>query len=191
MSSYKDLMAYTRQTEALSGIAGRLGWDQETVMPRGAAEQRGEEMEAIETVIHARRTDPKVGEWLAAAETEEFEEVERAQLRHIRFDYDRATKVPGELAAEIAKTTSLSQGIWAEARKANDFKAFAPTLENVLKLRREQADALSDGGARYDALLQEYEPGRHRMKSRPSLMPCARASSNCASAFLALRSPLV
>ena len=37
-------------------------------MPRGAAEQRGEEMAAIEGVLHARRTDPRIGEWLAAAE---------------------------------------------------------------------------------------------------------------------------
>ena len=43
----KDLMAWQRQTEALAGVAGRLGWDQETMMPRGAAEQRGEEMAAM------------------------------------------------------------------------------------------------------------------------------------------------
>ena len=37
MSAFEDLMAFQRETEALGQIAGRLGWDQETVMPRGAA----------------------------------------------------------------------------------------------------------------------------------------------------------
>ena len=60
-------MAFQRETEALAQIAGRLGWDQETMMPRGAAEQRGEEMAAIEGVLHARRTDKRVGDWLDSA----------------------------------------------------------------------------------------------------------------------------
>ncbi|MDZ7906850.1 MAG: hypothetical protein U5N10_00435 [Gemmobacter sp.] len=61
-------MAFQRETEALAQIAGRLGWDQETMMPRGAAEQRGEEMAALEGVLHARRTDPRLADWLAQAE---------------------------------------------------------------------------------------------------------------------------
>ncbi|MBC7140603.1 MAG: carboxypeptidase M32, partial [Rhodobacteraceae bacterium] len=67
MTAFTDLMAFQRDTEALSQIAGRLGWDQETMMPDGAAEQRGEEMAAIEGVLHSRRTDPRVGDWLATA----------------------------------------------------------------------------------------------------------------------------
>ena len=47
MSAYAELMAFTRQTQALGQIAGRLGWDQETMMPEGAAPQRGEEMAAM------------------------------------------------------------------------------------------------------------------------------------------------
>ena len=43
MTAFDDLMAYQRETEALSQVAGRLSWDQETMMPRGAAEQRAEE----------------------------------------------------------------------------------------------------------------------------------------------------
>ena len=40
MTAYVDLMAHDRQTRALAQVAGRLSWDQETMMPRGAAEQR-------------------------------------------------------------------------------------------------------------------------------------------------------
>ena len=44
--AYRDLMAFERETQALAAIAGRLEWDQETMMPRGAAPQRGEEVAA-------------------------------------------------------------------------------------------------------------------------------------------------
>ena len=157
MSDYDDLMAFQRETEALSAVAGRLGWDQETVMPRGAAPQRAEEMGAMESVLHARRTDPRIGDWLEGASAED--EVAKANLREIRRSWERNTKVPAKLAAELARVTSLAQGIWAEARAAEDWSAFAPTLTDVLRLRREEASALAGGGDLYDALVQDYEPG--------------------------------
>lgn len=92
MSAYEDLMSYARDTTALGEIAGRLGWDQETVMPRGATAQRGAEMAAIESVLHARRSAPEVGDWLEKAEAPD--EVGAAQLREIRRAFDRANKVP-------------------------------------------------------------------------------------------------
>ena len=150
-------MAYQRETEALSQVAGRLGWDQETMMPRGAAEQRGEEMAALEGVLHARRTDPRVGDWLAAAQP--TDEVGAAQLREIRKSYDRNTKVPADLAAELARVTSLAQGIWADARATAEWEACRPTLEQVVALRKEEGAALAGNGDVYDALLQDYEPG--------------------------------
>lgn len=157
MTVYDDLMAHQRETEALGQVAGRLGWDQETVMPRGAAEQRSEEMAAMEGVLHARRTDSRVADWLAAAVADG--PVEAAQLRHIRRSHDRATKVPARLAQELARVTSMAQGIWASARATDDVAAFLPTLARVIDLRREEAAALASGGALYDALIDDYEPG--------------------------------
>ena len=157
MNAFDALMAFQRQTTALAQIAGRLGWDQETVMPRGASAQRGEEMAAIEAVLHARRCDPRVGEWLAAATPPNA--AGRAQLREIRSAYDRACKVPGALAERIARVTSEAQGKWAAARAAEDVAAFLPVLEEVVALKREEGAALAQGGDIYDAMLQDYEPG--------------------------------
>ncbi len=157
MAAIDNLLAHQRTTEALGQVMGRLGWDQETMMPPGAAEQRGEEMAALEAVLHERRTDPRVGDWLDHAEASD--DVQAAQIREIRRGYDRAVKVPAELATELARLTSLSQGIWAKARAADDVAAFLPTLKQVVALRREEASAIADGGDLYDALLQDYEPG--------------------------------
>jgi carboxypeptidase Taq len=157
MTAYDELMAYQRQTEALGRVAERLGWDQETMMPSGAAEQRSEEMAAIEAVLHARRTDPRVGDWLAKVSP--TDPVAQAQIREIQRTFDRAIKVPSRLAEEVARVTSRAQGIWAQARAEDDVAAFAPILTEVLALRREEATAVADGGDAYDALLQDYEPG--------------------------------
>ncbi len=157
MSALDDLLAFQRETEALAQVMGRLGWDQETVMPRGAAVQRGDEMAALEGVLHTRRTDPRIGEWLAGAQA--TTEAEAAHLRLIARSYGRARKVPGKLAAEIARVTSVAQGQWAEARRAEDLAGFLPVMGQVVALRREEGAALAEGGDAYDALLDGYEPG--------------------------------
>ena len=155
MSHYDELMEFERQTQALGQIAGRLGWDQETVMPRGAGPQRAEESEALEHVLHARRTDPRVGDWLTAIDAASLGPVAQANVRHIQRRFDRTSRVPVKLAGEIARVTSSSQRIWADARAENDFKAFAPVLEKVVELKRHEAEALAIGGDPYDALLDD------------------------------------
>jgi len=159
MLAYDDLIAFERETQALSAIAGRLGWDQETMMPAGSANQRSEEHAAIEGVLHARRIDPRVGEWLAEIDASKLDMAAQANLREIRRSFDRTSKVPADLAAELAKVTSLSHRTWAESRANEDFASFAPMLEHVLRLKRQEAQALASGGDLYDALLDDYEPG--------------------------------
>ncbi len=157
MTAYDALMAFQRETEALSQVAGRLGWDQETMMPQGATPQRAEEHGAMANILHARRIDPRIGDWLAKAEA--ADPVAQANLRHITRSYERTQKVPAELAAKLAKTTSLAHRIWAQARADEDVASFLPILQEVLDLRKEEASAVAGDADPYDALLDDYEPG--------------------------------
>ncbi len=157
MSAYDDLMTFQRDTEALGQVAGRLGWDQETMMPGGATPQRAEEHAAMANVLHARRIDPRVGDWLAKAEP--ADEVAAANLRHITRNFERTAKVPAQLAAELARTTSLAHRIWAQSRADEDVASFLPALQKVVDLRKEEASTIAGNADPYDALLDDYEPG--------------------------------
>jgi carboxypeptidase Taq len=86
-------------------------------------------------------------------------EAEAAQLRLIARDHARTVKIPADLATELARVTSVAQGIWAQARADDDLAAFLPTLAHVVRLKRVEAEALADGGDLYDALIDDYEPG--------------------------------
>jgi carboxypeptidase Taq len=154
MSAFDNLVAHVAQTEALEKVMERLGWDQETMMPEGAADQRGQEMAALEGVLHARRTDPRLGDWLAVAKAPDTRGA--AILYHVGRSYHRNIKVPADLAQKLAQVTSVAQGIWAGARAADKVADFLPTLAEVIALRREEAACL--GGDPYDALLNDYEP---------------------------------
>ena len=157
---YDRLIAHVSRTGAVSDAAGVLSWDQETMMPPDGAVHRAEQMGALSAVIHSRTVDPQVGEWLEAVDTAALDGPARANIRRIARDHARATRLPERLAEEIARTTAAAQRVWARAREDDDFAAFAPTLEKVLDLRREEASLLAEGNADpYDALVDDYEPG--------------------------------
>lgn len=154
-----ELLAFQRETEALGQVAERLGWDRETVMPRGAAVQRGEETAALAAVLHQRHTDPRIGDWLSRARP--ATPAEARSVAMIGRSFRRTACIPSRLASETARATSVAQGLWAEARATENVAQFVPVLREVLALRREEGQALVAGGigaTPYDALLDDYEP---------------------------------
>lgn len=159
-NSYAELLAHAKTTTALGQVAGLLSWDQETMMPKGSGHQRAAHQAALSEVLHARRTDPAVGDWLSALEASDLDATQKGMVAQIRRDYDRNTKVPADLAIRLAELTSRAQAIWAQARADEDVAAFLPTLAEIITLKRHEADALAAGGDAYDAMLQDYEPGQ-------------------------------
>lgn len=162
--AYQELCTLARRSTALSSVAQLLSWDQETYMPPAAGAFRAEQSSLIAELHHKHATDKRVGDLIAACEQDKglvANGAVAANLREFRRDYDRLTKLPSELVAELAKVGSQAQEVWKEAREKNDFALFAPWLEKMFALSRQKADCygVPVGGERYDALLDEYEPG--------------------------------
>ncbi len=133
------------------------------MMPRGSADMRGEQLAALETEHHALLTTPKVARLLERAEAgaSQLEDWSLANLREMRRQRDHAISTPPSLIARLAKATARAEVYWVEAKKANDFKLFAPHLEEVVHLVRDRTASLgqSRGLAPYDALVDVFTPG--------------------------------
>lgn len=165
-SAYAELCELLRGAATLGSIGSLLDWDQETYMPPRGGEHRSEQRSMIARLAHERATNPRIGELIAACETDKSvtgdkTSIAAADIREMRRDYDRATKLPSDLVAELAKVTSQAQDVWKEARAKNDFALFLPWLEKVLGLIRRKAECyrgLSREGELYDALIDEHEP---------------------------------
>jgi len=108
-------------------------------------------------------TDPAIGDWLASVEassiTKDPLSVEAVNIREWRRDYDRAVKIPERLAVALAKLSAETQSVWEVARPQDDWPALKPYLSQIVRLKREQAEALGYEKEPYDALLDSYEPG--------------------------------
>jgi len=138
----------------LGHVGQLLAWDQQVVMPPRGAPARGEAMGTVERLAHDRLAAPELGELLDAAGPDEAEIV-----RVVRRDRDIATRVPGELAAEITRAGAAGLQAWLRAREANDFAVFEPALRRNIELAREYAACFPESEHPYDALLDRYEPG--------------------------------
>ncbi len=163
LTPYEQLEQEFRRLHAFRGALSLLRWDAAVMMPRGSADVRGEQLAALETEHHALLTTPKVARLLERAEAgaSQLEDWPLANLREMRRQRDHAIATPPSLIARLAKATARAEVFWVEARKANDFKLFAPHLEEVVHLVRDKAALLGQarGLAPYDALVDAFTPG--------------------------------
>ncbi len=158
--AWTGLLAHLKETAALGQVARLLHWDQEAMMPPKGAAQRSEQAGALAGVLHARKTDPRVPEWLDAIDPGSLNYAGRATLHWTRQRHARAARVPASLAAELARVTTAGHAVWAEARATRRFGDFAPMLARIVELTRARAECLAtDGETLYDALVYDYEPG--------------------------------
>ncbi len=161
--AYSDLIDRIREASVLSSCAAVLGWDERTYMPRQGAAHRARQMALLARLGHERLTAPVIGERLSQIEgtslVAEPDSIPAANVREIRRAYDRAVKLPSDLVEELAQVTTEAQGAWQRARQENDFAQFRPWLERIVALKQREADAVGYRESRYDALLDEFEPG--------------------------------
>ena len=160
MDAYEELLERLKDIDLVNQIGGLLGWDQEVLMPPKAAKLRAEQLSWVSKTGHEKLTHPRIGELLNILEREEnLNEIQKGNIRLTRDSYNKATKLPTEFVAEMAKHKSKSQISWTEARAKNDFSLFRDDLVKMVEMSRKKADYLGFQEVRYDALLDLYESG--------------------------------
>jgi carboxypeptidase Taq len=146
----------------LTYAAALLGWDQQTYMPPGGAQARGNQLALLERLAHERTTSPELGKlleelkpYVAGLDPDSDDaRLVKVAARH----YEKAVRVPARHVVEFAQATTLGQQAWVEARQKSDFSIFQPHLEKIVALRQEYASFFPDFEHPYDALLDDFEP---------------------------------
>lgn len=164
-SLFDSVCNQARRAMVLQTSADALEWDERTGMPVDAGDYRAGQISTLQTLAHQLRTDPAYGESLqqlvqTAAENDPHSDT-AATVRELHRDWERDRKLPEELVKKTAEARVRGQQSWDTARNADDFSAFRDTLANLIDLKREAGQRMSEGTERspYEALLDEYEPG--------------------------------
>ncbi|MFL5617601.1 MAG: carboxypeptidase M32 [Gemmatimonadaceae bacterium] len=161
--AYEEMIALSRAESLLASCLDLLEWDEEVCMPKTGVEHRAEQRGLLAGLVHDRATDPRYEELLGVVEgsalVSDPESPAAVNVREIRREFDKERRMPRRLVEEWARVTAVAQQTWGEARRRDDYASFAPWLDRIFALARERADAVGFDGARYDALLDDYEPG--------------------------------
>jgi carboxypeptidase Taq len=164
-SAFAQLHQHLHQTRLLGSISSALYYDQNTVMPAVGAAWRGEQLALLAGQLHERQSSEDYAELVAAAESEldaEASPERRRNLQLLRLELDRQRCLDPPLVGALAKAQSRGNAVWQAARKRNDFSAFAPALQELIALRRQQASQLAAAEpvprSPWEILAQPFEP---------------------------------
>jgi carboxypeptidase Taq len=159
-----------RELRDLDAVVSLMDWDEETYLPTGGHERRGQQMGTVETIAHDLLVDDALGDLIEeVAEQTRDDPLWQAEIAELKRTRRIELAVPHDLVGALAEARSLALAAWEDARKADDFHLFDRPFTELMKLIRERAQALQRGGDLYDGLLDEYEPGMTRAKLDPLL----------------------
>jgi carboxypeptidase Taq len=176
----QKLRARMAELADLAAIGMLAGWDQLVMMPADGAAARAQQLGTLARLTHEQATAAEIGEWLAeidaAGADAELGEIDRDIVRLARRDWERARRVPEELAVELARASADGQEIWQKARANDDFAAFAPALERNVELARAYGECVAqEGESRYEGLLADYDFGLRTQELRRVFGALAKA----------------
>lgn len=159
--AYNKLCDTFKRIHRLEHLMAIGSWDMYVLISNKGSQARSEALSELGVEIQRRLTDSRVGEYFTVAAEESLTDIERVNLREMHRTYQQAVAVPAELNEALVLAGNHCEFEWRSQRPANDWKGFSKNLREVVRLSRERADILANlkGTSRYDALLDEYEPG--------------------------------
>jgi carboxypeptidase Taq len=160
MDALQQLRDRVAELADLSSIEMLAVWDQLVMMPGEGAPARAHQLGTLARLTHERATSDEVGGWLSELDGVAIEGLDADVVRIARRDWERARRVPTELAVARAQASAQGQESWRVARANDDFAAFAPALARNVELARSYGECLVAPGERpYDALLADHDFG--------------------------------
>ena len=168
-TAWNKLGAYLKETQILGSIQSTLYWDQNTGMPKKGASWRSEQLTYLAKILHKRNSSNEfldlirnVQDEISDSETNSvFQGIINSKKKNIELliqEFDRQKNLDPKLVEFLAKAKSKGYENWQEAKRKSDFKIFLPFFEELIKLRIEEANQISDKHSPWETLAQPYEP---------------------------------
>ncbi|MEJ7625278.1 MAG: carboxypeptidase M32 [Ferruginibacter sp.] len=156
-NNYKTKMQHIADVKYASAV---LQWDQETYLPLKGNAHRGRQIATLSEIAHRSFIDDKMGDILQELSSkEDLSDNEKKNISLSMEDYTRNKKFTPEFVRKMSETVNKSFHGWIEARKKNSFTFFKDILDEVIQLKKQEADIIGYKVHPYDALMNDYDKG--------------------------------
>lgn len=159
-NNLNNLKEHFKNIEYLDSVINLLSWDmRDSTPPKGIA-YRSEVLEYLAGEKYKLQTSGSIKELVDYFKLcGGLDEMTAAMVKKAKRDYDQRITIPQKRWKEYAYATSNSEIAWQQAKNESDFSIFAPHLEKQIEFKKEFINYWGYENNRYDALLDEYEPG--------------------------------
>jgi len=158
MKDYQDYKNHLKKIADVEYAIAVLNWDQEVMMPEKGAENRARQIATLSGILHELSVDKDFGNLLNVLKNKNLTDEESRNVKESLIQFNKNKKYTTDFVQNMSKTISESFNAWQKAKKENDFSLFAPYLEKLVNLKREECEVLGYESHPYNALLDLYEP---------------------------------
>lgn len=159
----KSFTSYVKKMSSYNEAIALMFWDLRTGAPKKGVDQRSETIGTLSSDVFTMSVSKEMGEYLQTLSTpeaqDEIAEVTKKLVELCKKEYDKNKKIPADEYKEFVILKSKSESVWEEAKEKRDFALFAPYLEKIVQFLRKYVELIGYEGHRYNALLDDYEPG--------------------------------
>jgi len=155
--AYKTKMQKIADVKYASAV---LQWDQETYLPPKGNDCRGGQIATLTEIAHEQFTDEKLGRLLNELIAKNGLTInEKRNVQLTLEDYNKNKKLPADFVRRMSETVNKSFHAWIQSRKENSFSIFQKPLDEVIRLKKQEADLLGYEQHPYNALMNDYDKG--------------------------------
>ena len=157
---YNEYVQQMRKIADVKNAAALLQWDQETYLPPKGAAFRGQQLATLSEIAHEWNTAPALGHLLTELNgRDQLTEEEKRNVALSLEDYNKQKKFSPAFIRLLSETSSRAFHTWIRARAANSFAVFEKDLDQLIQLKKQEADLAGYEQHPYNALLDQYEKG--------------------------------
>lgn len=158
-----DFHDYVKKISHYEEAIGVMTWDLRTGAPRKGAAQRGEVIGSLSSEIFNMSTAPVLKEMLQSLKEKdvwnELDEITQASVKECDKTLKKFENIPPEEFKAFVILTAEAEIAWENAKNEGDFDSFQPYLEKIVAYQRKYTDWKGYEGNKYNALLDDFEPG--------------------------------
>ena len=154
---YKEALQKIADVKYASAV---LQWDQETYLPPKGNDFRGRQIATLSEIAHRQFTDEKFGALLnELVNKNDLTDHEKRNVQLSLYDYDRNKKLTPDFVRKMSEVVNKSFHAWIQARKENSFSIFQQPLDDLIQLKKQEAEMLGYEQHPYNALMNDYDKG--------------------------------
>ncbi|HEX2683274.1 MAG TPA: carboxypeptidase M32, partial [Ferruginibacter sp.] len=121
---------------------------------------RGRQLATLSEIAHEQFTDEETGKMLnGLVNRDDLSHEEHKNVELSLYEYNKNKKLNSAFVRRMSETVNRCFHAWIQARKENNFSVFEGPLNELISLKKHEADLLGYDHHPYDALLNDHDKG--------------------------------